>query len=121
MAWDYELTSEQIAQEWMRMTFSHDSRFLDPVGDIMAESREAGVNYRNPLGLTHLFAQGHHYGPAPWYAEADRLDWTAAYYHRASASGIGFDPRQAVPMRWSSTTSRCGTCSPIWTGCRKSL
>lgn len=91
MAWDYELTSEQIAQEWMRMTFSHDSRFLDPVGDIMAESREAGVNYRNPLGLTHLFAQGHHYGPAPWYAEADRLDWTAAYYHRASASGIGFD------------------------------
>src|SRR5690625_7317909 len=67
----------------MRMTFSHASRFLDPVGDIMAESREAGVNYRNPLGLTHLFAQGHHYGPAPWYAEADRLDWTAAYYHRA--------------------------------------
>ncbi|MDQ2076302.1 alpha-glucuronidase family glycosyl hydrolase [Marinimicrobium sp. ABcell2] len=91
MAWDYELTSEQIADEWMRMTFSHDRRFLDPVGEIMEISREAGVNYRNPLGLTHLYAQGHHYGPAPWYAEADRLDWTAAYYHRASETGIGFD------------------------------
>jgi len=91
MAWDYELTSKEIADEWMRMTFTNDERFLDPVGEIMEESREAGVNYRNPLGLTHLYAQGHHYGPAPWYDYADRMDWTAWYYHRATEDGIGFD------------------------------
>jgi alpha-glucuronidase len=54
-------------------------------------SREAGVNYRNPLGLTHLYAQGHHYGPAPWHHRAPRQDWTSAYYHRATEYGIGFD------------------------------
>ncbi len=91
LAWDYELSSEAIAEEWMRMTFTNDRRFLDPIGEVMAYSREAGVNYRNPLGLTHLFAQGHHYGPAPWYDEAERMDWTAWYYHRADKEGIGFD------------------------------
>lgn len=91
LAWDYELSSEAIAEEWMRMTFTNDRRFLDPIGEVMAYSREAGVNYRNPLGLTHLFAQGHHYGPAPWYDEAERMDWTAWYYHRADEDGIGFD------------------------------
>src|SRR5690606_24210141 len=53
--------------------------------------REAGVNYRSPLGLTHLYAQGHHYGPAPWTKDLPRADWTAVYYHRASETGLGFD------------------------------
>ena len=91
MAWDYELRSEAIADEWMRMTFSNDPSFLDPIGEVMAMSREAGVNYRNPLGLTHLYAQGHHYGPAPWHDTSGRADWTATYYHRAEKDGIGFD------------------------------
>ena len=29
-------------------------------------SREAVVNYMTPLGLAHIMATGHHYGPAPW-------------------------------------------------------
>jgi alpha-glucuronidase len=91
LAWDHTLTAEEIADEWMRMTFTNDERFLEPVLKIMMESREAGVNYRNPLGLTHLYAQGHHYGPAPWTKDLPRADWTAVYYHRASESGIGFD------------------------------
>jgi len=61
----------------------------------MDESREAGINYRMPLGLTHLYAQGHHYGPAPWLAESGRPDWTAVYYHKADKQGIGFDRTQA--------------------------
>jgi alpha-glucuronidase len=91
LAWDHSLTAEQIADEWMRMTFINDERFIDPVLSIMMESREAGVNYRNPLGLTHLYAQGHHYGPAPWTKDLPRADWTAVYYHRADEYGIGFD------------------------------
>jgi alpha-glucuronidase len=91
LAWDHSLTAEQIADEWMRMTFTNDKRFLEPVMAIMMESREAGVNYRNPLGLTHLYAQGHHYGPAPWTKDLPRADWTAVYYHRADEYGIGFD------------------------------
>jgi len=91
LAWDHTLNAEQIADEWMRMTFTDNEEFLDPVLEIMMESREAGVNYRNPLGLTHLYAQGHHYGPAPWHHRSGRPDWTSVYYHRADENGIGFD------------------------------
>lgn len=91
LAWDHTLSAEEIADEWIRMTFTNNDDFIDPVTEIMMESREAGVNYRNPLGLTHLYAQGHHYGPAPWHSESSRPDWTSAYYHKATEDGIGFD------------------------------
>src|SRR5262249_13929515 len=32
-----------------------------------------------------------HYAPMPWNDRAPRADWTAVYYHKASADGIGFD------------------------------
>ncbi|MDX1640451.1 MAG: alpha-glucuronidase family glycosyl hydrolase [Balneolaceae bacterium] len=91
LAWDYTLSAEEIANEWMRMTFTNNSKFLNPIEEVMMISREAGVNYRSPLGLTHLYAQGHHYGPAPWTSDLPRPDWTAVYYHKADKDGIGFD------------------------------
>jgi alpha-glucuronidase len=91
LAWDYTLSADEIADEWMKMTFTNNEQFTDPIGDVMVESREAGVNYRSPLGLTHLYAQGHHYGPAPWTSDLPRPDWTAVYYHKADEEGIGFD------------------------------
>ncbi len=91
LAWDYTLTAEAIADEWLRMTFTNNEKFIAPLREMMMQSREAGVNYRSPLGLTHLYAQGHHYGPAPWHDKSGRADWTATYYHRASKDGIGFD------------------------------
>ena len=91
MAWDHTISAESAAEEWLRMTFSNDKNFIDPVKKMMMMSREAGVNYRSPLGLTHLYSQGDHYGPAPWTANVERPDWTAIYYHRAAKDGIGFD------------------------------
>lgn len=91
LAWNHTLSAEDIAEEWIRVTFSNDSRVVEPVKEIMMMSREAGVNYRSPLGLTHLYAQGHHYGPAPWTSDLPRADWTAVYYHKADKQGIGFD------------------------------
>nr|WP_280766372.1 glycosyl hydrolase family 8 [Parabacteroides sp. PFB2-10] len=91
LAWNHELTSEAIADEWIRMTFSSDPEFLVPVKKMMLDSREAVVNYMMPLGLHHIFAEGHHYGPQPWYSQAAREDWTCVYYHKASKEAIGFD------------------------------
>jgi alpha-glucuronidase len=91
MAWDHTISADAAAEEWLRMTFSNDKKFIDPVKDFMLTSREAGVNYRSPLGLTHLYSQGDHYGPAPWTENLERPDWTAIYYHRAAKNGIGFD------------------------------
>jgi len=59
---------------------------------MMLQSRETAVNYSMPLGLHHIFAGNHHYGPGPWYAPRGlRKDWTPPYYHQADSLGIGFD------------------------------
>ena len=91
-AWNPSLKPEEIADEWLRQTFSSDEQMLGPVKEIMLESREACVNYMMPLGIHHIFAGTHHYGPEPWYAPKGlRADWTPPYYHRADSIGLGFD------------------------------
>ncbi len=91
LAWDHELTSEQIADEWIRMTFSNNNDVIKPIEHIMISSRENAVNYMTPLGLAHLMGTDHHYGPAPWVHELSRDEWNPVYYHRADSTGIGFD------------------------------
>lgn len=92
LAWNPELTSETIAQEWLMQTFSTDTKFVQPVEKMMMESREAVIDYMMPLGLHHIFAWGHHYGPEPWCTiPGARPDWLPSYYHQADRTGIGFD------------------------------
>ena len=91
LAWNPELTSDQIADEWIRMTFSNKKEFIEPVKSIMLASREITVNYMTPLGLHHIMGWSHHYGPAPWIKDKNRADWTSVYYHKADSLGIGFN------------------------------
>ena len=118
LAWNPALTSEQIAEEWLSQTFSVECRTdsvefatATPTANesnavanstlytlnsqllsMMLRSREACVSYMMPLGIHHIFAGTHHYGPAPWYAPRGlRADWTPPYYHRADSIGLGFD------------------------------
>ena len=91
LAWNPTLASADLADEWLRMTFTNDASFLTPVKSMMLTSRQAAVDYMTPLGLHHLMARGHHYGPGPWVTGGPRADWTSVYYHRADAGGIGFD------------------------------
>jgi alpha-glucuronidase len=90
LAWDHQQTPETIADDWLRMTFTNDEKFITPVKSMMLASRETAVSYMTPLGLHHLMGWSHHYGPAPWIKEG-RPDWTSVYYHRADSAGIGFD------------------------------
>ncbi|HEY0740729.1 MAG TPA: alpha-glucuronidase family glycosyl hydrolase [Chryseosolibacter sp.] len=91
LAWDHQLTSEAIADEWIRMTFSNDATCIDAMKSMMLRSREMLVNYMTPLGLHHIMGYNHHYGPGPWVAGKARQDWTSVYYHRADSLGVGFD------------------------------
>jgi len=90
LAWNHELSASEIAEEWIRMTFSNDAKVINPVKKMMMASREIAVDYQMPLGLHHIMAWNTHYGPGPWVHEG-RPDWTAVYYHRADSAGIGFD------------------------------
>ena len=108
LAWNNRLTSAQIADEWLKLTFKPTSsekedvptalpiewnhNFLIPVKEMMLESREAAVNYMMPIGLHHIFSANGHYGPGPWWAPRGvRKDWTPPYFHQADTLGIGFD------------------------------
>lgn len=91
LAWNHQLSSNQIADEWIRMTFSKNNEFVEPVKNMMLSSRETIVDYMMPLGLHHIFAEDHHYGPEPWLSQAAREDWTSVYYHKADTIGLGFN------------------------------
>jgi alpha-glucuronidase len=91
LSWDPTLHDAQIANEWIRQTFTNNKKFVDTVQQVMLASREIMVNYMTPLGLHHIMGYGHHYGPAPWYNKAPRADWNPVYFHKADSAGIGFD------------------------------
>ncbi|MBW8331736.1 MAG: alpha-glucuronidase [Prolixibacteraceae bacterium] len=104
LAWNSSMKSEQIADEWIKLTFGKTTdnkddsaidwnlSFLSPVKQMMLDSREAIVDFMMPLGLHHIFSANGHYGPGPWWApKGMRKDWTPPYYHQADSLGIGFD------------------------------
>jgi alpha-glucuronidase len=91
LSWNPDLSSRQIAVEWVRQTFPSDPATMAAIVRLLLESREAVVSYSMPLGLHHLVWTGHHYGPQPWWDKEPREDWNPVYFHRASTSGLGFD------------------------------
>jgi alpha-glucuronidase len=91
LAWDPGLSSHDIAQEWVKMTFSTNDALVKPVVAMMLGSREAAVDYMTPLGLHHQMSRNGHYGPGPWVSGGPRADWTSTYFNRADAQGVGFD------------------------------
>ena len=91
MAWNPKLSSEAVAEEWIRQTFNNTPSVIQPIKKIMLASHEALVKYMTPLGLAHIMGNGHHYGPLPWGNTLGRPDWNPVYYHRADSFGIGFN------------------------------
>ncbi|MBQ2195632.1 MAG: alpha-glucuronidase [Prevotella sp.] len=92
LAWNPELTSEEIAEEWLVQTFTDRYAFVKVMRDLMMRSREACVDYMMPLGLHHIFSFDHHYGPEPdGFIRTYPLEWCPVYYHKADKNGIGFD------------------------------
>lgn len=90
LAWDPYLNSSDIADEWIRMTFTNDNETVARISRMMLDSREITVNYMTPLGLHHQMYAGHHYGPGPW-VNRGRADQTSVYFNRADSIGLGFN------------------------------
>ncbi len=91
LTWNPAASPSDIADDWIRQTFTNDPAFVLPVKEMMLASREIAVDYMTPLGLHHIMGYSHHYGPAPWYDKAPRPDWNPVYFHKADTAGIGFD------------------------------
>ncbi|MBP5374854.1 MAG: alpha-glucuronidase [Bacteroidaceae bacterium] len=93
LANDVNVSSKTIAEDFLKDYYKTDKQeFIRPMTQLLLKSREAVVDYMMPLGLHHIFAGGHHYGPEPWYApRGSREDWLPRFYHRVDTIGIGFN------------------------------
>jgi alpha-glucuronidase len=97
LAWNHDLSSDSIADDWARMTWGNSPSVVSTVTAMMAGSREACVNYMTPLGLCGIFNHTTHYGPDPsWSGDATHADWNSVYWHKADAAGVGFDRTSAT-------------------------
>ena len=91
LAWNPTLDARSIFTEWTQLTFHTDQEATTAITDLLASSYETCVRYMTPLGLHHIMAANHHFGPGPWVADMPRADWTSVYYHRADEMGLGFN------------------------------
>ncbi|MWG33458.1 alpha-glucuronidase family glycosyl hydrolase [Halomarina oriensis] len=88
LAWDPDLDTATVTDEWVRQTFGHDPEVVETVTDVMHDSWPAVVDYSTGgLGLMHMMYNGearleNHYDPAPG-------EWPG--YTGATADGIGRD------------------------------
>lgn len=92
LAWNPQLSAENIALEWSRQTFKLPTEQEQQLCHVMLSSHETCTDYMMPLGLHHIFRFDHHYGPEPGgFNPKYPLEWCPTYYHRADTLGLGFD------------------------------
>ncbi len=87
LAFEPDLTAEEIAKEWIVLTFGNDSNVIDTLLYILMNSWPAYEKYNAPLGIGWMVNPNFHYGPSVDGYEYDR--WGT--YHRADHLGIGVD------------------------------
>lgn len=88
LAWDPQLTSLQIADEWTRLTFGTDATVVATIDDPLLRSWHVYENYTGPLGLGTLTdILGSHCGPN--IESVEHNGW--GQWIRADSKGIGMD------------------------------
>ncbi len=87
LAWNPEVSAEEIAETWIRLTYSNNEKVVSTVKEMLMCSWRTYENYTSPLGIGWMVNPNHHYGPNVDGYEYDR--WGT--YHRADLKGIGVD------------------------------
>jgi alpha-glucuronidase len=88
LAWNPNLSSEEIAEEWIRQSVSTDEDVVQKVKKILMQSWPAYEHYTGPLGMQTLTdITGSHYGPN--IESSENNGW--GQWHRADHEGVGID------------------------------
>ena len=87
LSFEPDLSAEEIAKEWIALTFGQDEKVMQVISKILMNSWPAYENYNAPLGIGWMVNPSYHYGPNVDGYEYDR--WGT--YHRADHLGIGVD------------------------------
>jgi alpha-glucuronidase len=88
LAWNPDLSAENIAEEWTRLTFGNDPTVVRTIVGLQMKSWHVYESYTGPLGaqtLTDIL--GSHYGPG--IKSSEHNGW--GQWHRADHDGIGMD------------------------------
>ncbi|PZD94481.1 alpha-glucuronidase [Paenibacillus sambharensis] len=94
LIWNPELSAEEIASEWLMMTFGVSEE--DPAGAVITrilhESWHTYEHYTAPLGVGWMVTPHYHYG-----VDVDGYEYSKwGTYHFADRDGIGVDRTQAT-------------------------
>ncbi len=87
LAFDPDLSSEEIAKDWVVQTFGKNEQVIRVLTNILLTSWLTEEKYCAPLGVGWMVNPAYHYGPNVDGYEYDR--WGT--YHRANCKGIGND------------------------------
>ncbi|NLK22076.1 MAG: alpha-glucuronidase [Epulopiscium sp.] len=87
LIWNPDLTAEEIAREWVILTFGNHPKVVNGICEMLLSSLQIYRNYNAPLGIGWMVNPNHHYGPNVDGYEYDK--WGT--YHRADYQGIGVD------------------------------
>jgi len=85
LAFDTELSAEEIAKEWIRSTYGSNREILECMLPMLLSSWEVYEKYTSPLGIGWMVNPSHHYGPNVDGYEYDR--WGT--YHYSDCHGMG--------------------------------
>ncbi len=93
LAWNPNLSAEQIVDEWTRLTFGNDPQVVETIVRMQMDSWPIYESYTGPLGIGTLTDIIHiHFGPAPESSEHN--GW--GQWHRANKTGVGMNRTQAT-------------------------
>lgn len=87
LCYEPDLAAQEIAKEWIGLTYGRDEKVEETILFLLMESWPAYEKYTSPLGIGWMVNPGVHYGPSVDGYEYDR--WGT--YHRADHLGIGVD------------------------------
>src|SRR3984957_17073569 len=88
LAWNPNLDSKNVAEEWTSLSFGNDPLVVRTIRDMLLESWPIYESYTGPLGagtLTDIL--GSHFGPG--VESSERNGW--GQWHRADHDGMGMD------------------------------
>ncbi|MFF3921071.1 alpha-glucuronidase family glycosyl hydrolase [Paenibacillus lactis] len=92
LIWNPDLTSEEIAEEWTRLTFGNDEAVIKTVCGMLMKSWPIYESYTSPLGVGWMVTPHTHYGP-----DVDGYEYSRwGTYHFADRDGIGVDRTAAT-------------------------
>ncbi len=87
LSFDPGLSAEDIALEWIKLTFGNNEKVVSNILKILMMSWRAYEKYTSPLGIGWMVVPSVHYGPDPDGYEYSR--WGT--YHKATCREIGVE------------------------------